>query len=152
MARGLIADPEFVTKREREVCRDSPMRGLQPGCFDKGLQQLLIGCTVNRLRAGVQRTSLGLATQPKRILVAGAGPAGCEFALRAAQRGHKSYSATKKHIGDKVHWAADATSKHELHHLLNYYKSGSAQVWCNLRMGSEVTREQVRRRSRPGRG
>lgn len=145
MARGLIADPEFVNKaRAGRLAEIRRCVACNQGCFDKGQQQLPVGCTVNRQAGWGTETSLGLATQPKRILVAGAGPAGCEFALRAAQRGHKVILCDKeKHIGGQVHWAAGATSKHELHHLLDYYRAVLPKYGINLRMGSEVTPEQV---------
>ncbi|MGO9571241.1 MAG: FAD-dependent oxidoreductase [Desulfomonilaceae bacterium] len=145
MARGLIADPRFVNKtREGRLGEIRRCVACNQGCFDRGLQQLPVGCTVNRQAGRGTETSLGLATQPKRILVAGAGPAGCEFALRAAQRGHKVILCDKeRHIGGQVYWAADATSKHELHHLLNYYRGTLPKFGVILRLGLDVTPEQV---------
>lgn len=145
MARGLIADPEFVNKaRDGRLGEIRRCVACNQGCFDKGLQQLPVGCTVNPRVGRQSETSLGRAQQPKRILVAGAGPAGCEFALRAVQRGHKVILCDKeRHIGGQVHWAANATSKQDLHHLLNYYRVVLLKHGVNLRMGFEVTPELV---------
>lgn len=145
MARGLIADPEFVNKtREGRLGEIRRCVACNQGCFDHSLRQMPVGCTVNPQTGRGVETSLGLAHQPKRILVAGAGPAGCEFALRAAQRGHRVVLCDKeKHVGGQVYWAADATSKHEFHQLLSYYKAILPKYGVNLRLGLKITPEQV---------
>lgn len=104
MVRALLADPELVTKslagREHEV---RPCIGCNEGCvgrrFAIGAAVGTTGCTVNP-DAGLEYAAQPLerAARPRRVLVAGAGPAGLEAARTAALRGHAV----------SVHDAADA--------------------------------------------
>jgi 2,4-dienoyl-CoA reductase-like NADH-dependent reductase (Old Yellow Enzyme family)/thioredoxin reductase len=145
MARGLIADAEFVNKaRGGKLGEIRRCVACNQGCFDRTLRQLPAGCTINPRAGRGEATSFGLSQEPKRILVAGAGPAGCEFALRAAQRGHKVVLCDKaKHIGGQVRWAAEATLKPEFQHLLNYYRVVLPKHGVNLRLGLKITPAQV---------
>lgn len=92
--RAMLADPELPRKswdgREQEV---RPCIGCNEGCvgrrFAVGAAAGQTGCTVNPV-AGWEFEQRGLkpAPSPRRVLVAGAGPAGLEAAWTAAQRGH----------------------------------------------------------------
>jgi 2,4-dienoyl-CoA reductase-like NADH-dependent reductase (Old Yellow Enzyme family) len=104
MVRALLADPELVAKslagREHEV---RPCIGCNEGCvgrrFAAGAALGTTGCTVNP-DAGREHETRPLepAPRPRRVLVAGAGPAGLEAARTAALRGHAV----------TIHEAADA--------------------------------------------
>jgi 2,4-dienoyl-CoA reductase (NADPH2) len=145
MGRALIADPEFV-KKTREGRAEEIRRcvACNQRCFDHVFQARPVGCAVNP-RAGKEvETKFGPAKEPKKILVAGAGPAGCELALTAALRGHKVILCDKEdHIGGQVHWGASATGKHDFRYLLDYYKAVLAKHGVELRAGVEVTAELV---------
>ncbi len=94
MLRALLADPELVAKsldgREHEV---RPFIGCNEGCvgrrFAVGATLGTTGCTVNPLAGHEwQAKALRPAVPPRRMLVAGAGPAGLEATRAAALRGH----------------------------------------------------------------
>lgn len=147
VARGLIADPEFV-KKAREGRSEEIRRcvACNQRCFDHVFQALPVGCVVNP-RAGKElQTELEPAKEPKKILVAGAGPAGCELSLTAALRGHKVILCDKEdHIGGQVHWAASATGKHDFDYLFDYFKVVLPKYGVELRTGVEVTAELVQK-------
>jgi 2,4-dienoyl-CoA reductase (NADPH2) len=105
-----------------------------------------VGCVVNP-RAGKElQTEFGPAKEPKKILIAGAGPAGCELAVTAAMRGHKVILCDKQdHIGGQVHWGAPATGKHDFHYLFDYYRAALPKYGVELRTGVEVTAELVKK-------
>ena len=94
MVRGLIADPEIVNKsREDRTEQIRPCIGtlvLRDGSTLSGS----FACAVNP-SAGheLERPLLGgpdtRAAVPRRVLVAGGGPAGMECARSAALRGHE---------------------------------------------------------------
>jgi 2,4-dienoyl-CoA reductase (NADPH2) len=87
--RPLLADPELPLKvqtgRLKEVV---PCIACNQGCFDSLAVGLPICCTLNPRVGRERETEIGKATTRKRILVAGGGPGGMEFAVTAAQRGH----------------------------------------------------------------
>ncbi len=141
VARGLIADPEFVKKakegRYEEIRR---CVACNQRCFDYIFQMRPVGCMVNP-RAGKElETEFGPTKEPKKVLVAGAGPAGCELALTAALRGHNVILCDKEdHIGGQVYWGAPATGKHDFRYLLDYYRAVLPKHGVELRTGVEVS-------------
>ena len=92
MVRAHLADPFLVTKtkegREREIvrcagtneCMAAPAKGRQVTC--------VVNPAAGRERAWGEGT-LRATTEPKRIVVVGAGPAGMRAAGTAARRGHQ---------------------------------------------------------------
>lgn len=147
VARGLITDPEFVNKA-RAGKADEIRRcvACNQRCFDHVFQLLPVGCMVNP-RAGKEREIEVVPTsQPKKILVAGAGPAGCEFALTAALRGHHVVLCDKEdHIGGQVGWSAEVTHKYDFRYIFNYYRVVLPRSGVEVRRDVEVTPELVAR-------
>jgi 2,4-dienoyl-CoA reductase (NADPH2) len=145
VARGFIADPEFG-KKAREGRLDEIRRcvACNQRCFDHVFMLKPVGCMVNP-RAGREiETEIIPADHPKKILVAGAGPAGCEFACTAAQRGHNVTVLEKEpDIGGQVSWAAEATGKFELLNILRYYRTMLSKAGVEVRTGTELTPEIV---------
>lgn len=145
VARGLIADPEFV-KKAREGRADEIRRcvACNQRCFDHVFQLLPVGCMVNPRAGKEAETEFLPATNPKKLLVAGAGPAGCELAVTAAQRGHTVILCDKEdHIGGQVHWSAPATDKHDFHYLFDYFRSVLPKNGVEVRTCTEVTPDLV---------
>jgi 2,4-dienoyl-CoA reductase (NADPH2) len=147
VARGMLADPEFVNKA-REGRADEIRRcvACNQRCFDHVFQLLPVGCMVNPRCGREKETVITPAETPKKIVVAGAGPAGCEFAVTAAQRGHKVILCDKEQqIGGQVSWSADATDKRDFHYLFDYYRAVLPKHRVEVRTGTEVTSELVAR-------
>lgn len=145
VARGLIADPEFVKKaregRPQEIRR---CVACNQRCFDHVFQLLPVGCVVNPRAGREAETAFGPALNKKRILVAGAGPAGCEFAVVAAQRGHTVILCDREgDLGGQVAWSAGATHKHDFHYIIEYYRHMISKLGITLRTRTEVTPELV---------
>jgi len=145
VARGLIADPEFVNKAKEGRC-DEIRRcvACNQRCFDHVFQLRPVGCMVNPRAGRETETAVTPTEAPKKILVAGAGPAGCELALTAAQRGHKVILCDKeRRLGGQVPWSAEATHKHDFHYLIDYYRATLPKRGVETRMGTAVTPELV---------
>lgn len=146
VARGLIADPDFVKKtREGRTSEIRRCIACNQRCFDHVFMLQPVGCMVNP-RAGKEKsTSYGPASIKKKILVAGAGPGGCEFATIAAERGHQVILCEKEtSIGGQVLWAAEPTGKHDFHYLFDYYGVVLTKLGVDIRLGVEVTPDLVR--------
>jgi len=141
VARGLIADPEFVNKsRQGRFGEIRRCVACNQRCFDHVFQLLPVGCIVNPRAGKEAETALNHAADPKKILVAGAGPAGCEFSLIAAQRGHRIILCDKgQEIGGQVSWSAKSTQKHDFHYIFDYYREVLPAKGIDIRLGTEVT-------------
>lgn len=90
LGRPLLADPEYVNKlRAGHTACIRPCISCQEGCMGRIQEYSLINCAVNP-QAGRERvTAYNPVLRPKRVLVAGGGPAGCEAARVLAERGHR---------------------------------------------------------------
>jgi 2-enoate reductase len=92
LARPLLADPEWPRKARTGRVRDIvPCIGDQEACLHELVKGSHLQCAVNP-RAGFEEQFPQVpqpAARPKRIAVAGAGPAGIACACLAAARGHK---------------------------------------------------------------
>jgi 2,4-dienoyl-CoA reductase-like NADH-dependent reductase (Old Yellow Enzyme family) len=92
MTRAQIADPDVVAKLRRgQADRIRPCVGANQGCVDRMAGGLPITC-IHNPEVG-REYELGLVpqavTEPRRVLVVGAGPAGLAAARMAALRGHR---------------------------------------------------------------
>ena len=89
LGRPLLADPEYVNKlRAGQTAQIRPCISCQEGCMGRIQEYSMVNCAVNP-QAGRERvTAYNPVLRPKRILVAGGGPAGMEAARVLAERGH----------------------------------------------------------------
>ncbi len=145
VARGMLADPEFVNKaKEGKAEEIRRCVACNQRCFDHVFQLQPVGCAINPTTGREGEISITPAAQPKKILVAGAGPAGCEFAVTAAKRGHQVVLCEKENqIGGQVGWFSQVTGKPDYRYLLDYYMTILAKSHVQLRLGMEVTPEVV---------
>lgn len=145
VARGLIADPDFVNKAK--AGKSDEIRrcvACNQKCFDHVFALQPVGCLVNPQAGKEGKVAIKPAEAPKKILVAGAGPAGCEFALTAAERGHKVILCDKENeIGGQVFWSAEATRKTDFHYIIDYYKATLPRRGVEIRLMTEVNTELV---------
>ncbi len=92
MARAHVADPALVAKH-RDGREDAlrPCIGCNQGCAQRLELNIAITCLVNPMagrEAEWPEPEADRAAQPRRVLVVGGGPGGCEAAWVAAARGH----------------------------------------------------------------
>jgi 2,4-dienoyl-CoA reductase-like NADH-dependent reductase (Old Yellow Enzyme family) len=100
MTRAQIADPDLVVKTQRgESHRVRPCVGANSGCVDRMEQSLPITCFHNPDVGREWRLEpLEIGPTLRRVLVAGAGPAGLKAAEIAARRGHDVTVAELRHL------------------------------------------------------
>ena len=152
LGRPLIADPDWPEKartgRLKEIRR---CLACNQGCLSKTFFGKPIECTVNAV-SGLEykypEASQGNPTIPwgghKKILVTGAGPAGCEFAVTAARRGHKVTIWEKAgYIGGQLHMAAAPPGKSEFHSLIEYYGVQLAKQNVEVILHKTATAEEI---------
>lgn len=89
VARGLLADPEWVRKAEQgRTDAIRPCTGCNECINTALLERTEYSCAVNP-HVGRERLGWPIAAgRPRRVLVVGGGPAGLEAAGLAAERGH----------------------------------------------------------------
>ncbi len=123
MVRALIADPYLVRKsREGRAAEVRPCIGINQAC--PGPPTGHVECVVNPA-AGYEGQfevdEFEKVAEPKRILVAGGGPAGLEAARTAALRGHEVllYEMTGQ-LGGQVTIAGSAPWRSELNAIIGF--------------------------------
>lgn len=91
MTRAIIADPDLPRRSKRgEFHEVRPCISINEGCIGRLYQGLEVRCVVNPAIAHPELATIEAASDPKRVVVVGAGPAGLEAARSAAARGHST--------------------------------------------------------------
>ncbi|MBP1737039.1 MAG: hypothetical protein H6Q60_920 [Oscillospiraceae bacterium] len=141
MARALVADPEFPIKAQQGRSEEiRPCMGCNQGClantfFDKPIECLVNGRCGRELEFPLVKTD-----RPKRLLVVGGGPAGCEVALRAAERGHSVTLWEKtERLGGQMNLAAKVPAREDFLRLIAYYKTMLPRVGVSVEFSKEAT-------------
>ena len=125
LGRPLIADPDWPNKakdgRPEEI---RPCTGCSQGCTDQIFNGLPVFCVGNPLAGFEDERQLVPAQTPKRVMVVGAGLAGLEAAVTAAQIGHPVEVYDKApDIGGQLWIAGAPPHKQELLELIRYYRA-----------------------------
>ncbi|MCP4665641.1 MAG: FAD-dependent oxidoreductase, partial [Deltaproteobacteria bacterium] len=144
--RPLIADPELPNKaKEGRFDEIIPCIACNQGCFDAIFSGTSVGCILNP-RAGREEEFKVEKVKPgKRVLVAGGGPAGMEFALTAAQRGHEVTLYEKEsQLGGQVNLAKAPPGKKEFQRLIDSMENRMALWGVDVNLGAELTRDMVK--------
>jgi 2,4-dienoyl-CoA reductase-like NADH-dependent reductase (Old Yellow Enzyme family) len=149
MVRALIADPDLVNKaRRREERRIRPCIGTNQGCVGQLMTKGQMGCAVNADAAREHEVAEreGRAAVPKRILVAGGGPAGLEFARTAALRGHRVevHEATGR-LGGQAAIAASAPHRHDVGAIVHWLADELETLQVAVHLNSPVDAALVER-------
>lgn len=138
LGRALIADPEWPNKvKENRISEISRCVACVQGCVGPHLVTTGAKCLQNP-GVGREYKEEKPAGRKKEIMVIGAGPAGLEFAVTAAARGHKVeiYEA-KERIGGTFNLAAVPPGKDEIRNVVEIRKTKLDQlnvpVHCNIK-------------------
>lgn len=147
LARPLVADPDWPVKALEGRPEDIVpcLRCLQ--CYHIATNRRNVGCSVNPRytnESWVPR-ELPKAENRKRVVIVGAGPAGCKAALTADKRGHEVILIEKRdHIGGAIHYVAMEHFKVEVKAYLEYLKTQIGKMDIDLRLNMEATPEMIR--------
>lgn len=123
LGRSQLADPHWSIKAEEGNSKNiKPCINCLIGCLDRGLlNHTAIHCTVNPGLYKFQNERIN-TTNPRNVAIIGAGPAGCEAALTAANNGHYVTVYEKREIGGAMIEASKPENKKNIHRLISYYK------------------------------
>ena len=141
MGRALIADPELPKKARQGKLDDIRMCLACNYCIKRVIElKRTIRCAVNA-RAGRERDLRpARSSEPKKVVVVGAGPAGLEAARVLAMRGHrvKLYEREDR-MGGQLRLAAIPPHKEEIQNILAYLTSQIAKLKVEVHLGTEAT-------------
>lgn len=144
--RPLIADPDLPNKaRAGRLDEIRPCIACNQGCFDSIFSGTSVHCVVNPQAGRENDYEIAPASTGRKIVVAGGGPAGMEFALVAASRGHRVILFEKEEaLGGQVNLARVPPGKAELFGLVESLKAGMEKAGVEVCLGRALTGEMVR--------
>jgi len=141
MGRQLFADSE-APKKFFEGRAEETRRCL--GCLQTNGATICIPCTVNPDVGNELFCELKPAEQKKRVVIAGAGPAGMEAARIAAERGHEVIVIEKRYFtGGTVRVLGNTTLMHEFRNLNDYHSHELKRLGVDVRTGVEATADNI---------
>ncbi|NLT28918.1 MAG: FAD-dependent oxidoreductase [Propionibacterium sp.] len=124
IGRGLIADPEIINKIKAGRAESiRPCIRCNQMCTGHAFIGKPLGCAVNPEVGYEGERVLTEVSDPKNVVIVGAGPAGLEAARVAGRRGHRVrvYEATDR-IGGVLFPAATPDFKRELRKMIDWWQ------------------------------
>ena len=146
MARAQIADPQMVEKARNGDMADIRLcLGDCLGCIEGILRHGEATCTVNP-RLGreylIREVEGEKKAAARRVLVAGAGPAGLEAARRAAFAGHKvTLCESRGWMGGQMRLAAMMPKRAEIGDIIPWYERQLHKLGVEIRLNVTVDAE-----------
>lgn len=147
LGRPLLVDPDWPRKmREGRVEEIRPCIRCNQGCMG-GLRdpsQPHILCLSNPQMGRLMQDDPPASEHPLNIVVAGGGPAGCEVACTAAQRGHHVTLLEREgRLGGQFRLAAVPPGKGDFQALSDYFEVVLPRMGVDVRLNTEATAESV---------
>lgn len=145
VGREFLADPDLPNKvaenRADEICK---CISCNEGCIKSVSEGKHIDCAVNPITGYEGIKEIKKTDSPKKILVIGSGPGGCQAAISAKLSGHDVEIWEKQdHIGGNFHTACMPPFKRDASYLLDYYKTMIDKLNIRLKFNKEATVDEI---------
>ncbi|UCF73598.1 MAG: FAD-dependent oxidoreductase [Deltaproteobacteria bacterium] len=144
MGRGLIADPMFPNKIKEGKIKEIRRCIRCNECIGRFRRGYRISCSVNPTVGKETHSELRPAKEPRRVLIAGAGPAGMEAARILSLRGHEVTLCEK---GDEPGGLLRITTvpgwKKDILALVDWLKTQLEKSSVTVHLNTEVTPEYI---------
>lgn len=142
LGRTVLADAHWA-KKAREGKRVVPCIRCNV-CWQKLMDTGPIYCSVNPYLLREAEQDLPIPSRRKKVMVAGAGPAGIRCALTAAKRGHEVTLCEKQStIGGLVYPGSRPKCKEDVARLWEWFRDELAESTVRVRLNTPVTPELV---------
>jgi 2,4-dienoyl-CoA reductase-like NADH-dependent reductase (Old Yellow Enzyme family)/thioredoxin reductase len=137
VARAMFADEHWVSKaRTGRANRIRPCIGCNDCLHAQLVESTPFGCSVNPTAGRETEPPATHAAALRDLLVIGAGPAGLELAIRAAERGHRVRLWERDHsIGGQLRLAARALNSQSMTAYLDYQLLRLKELAVEIRFG-----------------
>lgn len=142
IARESLADPYLPAKALHGEASDITPCLRCYECFGGIEPQEMVRCAVNPVIGQELQARLGVkpAVTPKKVLVAGGGPAGMEAAITCAQRGHQvTLVEAKDHLGGNLEAAGAAYFKQEYREFADCLARRCEKYGVHVELSTSVT-------------
>ncbi len=145
LGRPLIADPHLPAKwswnRENEVLLCT---GCNQGCFDPLFTGEPSTCTVNPYAGRESEWMFTSAGKKKKVLIIGAGPAGMNAAITAAERGHDVVLFEKEdEPGGMLRYAGLPPGREDWMEYLDYMKRQLEKAPVDINFSAKISSKEV---------
>ena len=141
MARALIADPHFPNKaREGRGDEIRTCIACTQSCVGHIYLGLGVGCIYNPVTGReAEWAELSPAPAPRKVVVAGGGPAGMEAARVAAERGHRVVLMERAgRLGGQVNLAMRTPQRQNFEAIIGFFERALARLGVDVRLGVEA--------------
>jgi len=139
MGRALIADPELPNKAREGRLDDIRKCIACNRCTTRIGAGLRLGCDVNPHVGQERESRITRATEPKRVLVIGGGPAGMEATRILAIRGHDVILYDENHeLGGQMNISTKPPHKEEVMNLLEFLSNQLRKLNVEIVLGKSV--------------
>jgi 2,4-dienoyl-CoA reductase-like NADH-dependent reductase (Old Yellow Enzyme family)/thioredoxin reductase len=140
IGRGLLADPDMPRKTREGRIDEIRICIACNTCMQSIFKRGRIECLVNPTLGREQEMAVVPAKTRKRVLVAGGGPAGLDFAWVAAKRGHEVHLFEKRReLGGLLVTGSIPVHKSELRSLIRFQKRQAEIHGVRCHLGREAT-------------
>jgi 7beta-hydroxy-3-oxochol-24-oyl-CoA 4-desaturase len=145
LGRSLLADPEWPHKAAAGAHDDiAPCIGCGLGCVRNRERGGDMTCIINPAVGREKEMAIRPARRKKKVLIAGAGPAGLEAARVAARAGHDVYLYEKEEgPGGQFNLAAVPPGKQELCKITRYLSLQAVKAGAKIMYNTPVTTELI---------
>jgi 2,4-dienoyl-CoA reductase-like NADH-dependent reductase (Old Yellow Enzyme family)/thioredoxin reductase len=145
LGRPFLADPDWVRKTEAgDEVAILRCAACHQGCLAELRKGHGTSCMFNPLTGREAEVQVTPVERPRRMMVAGGGPAGMEAAIIAAQRGHHvTLYERDDRLGGRFREAAQVPYKEEFADLIRYQQVQLQRTGVEVHLNTLVTPETV---------
>lgn len=146
MARPFLADPHFADKaRVGESGAINTCIACNQACLDQIFAHKTASCLVNPRACHETKLVYETTSQPKRMAVVGAGPAGLAFATVAAERGHDvTIFEQSDTLGGQFNFAKRIPGKEEFQYTIDYFSGQLKKFGVTIKLNTKATPERLK--------